>query len=205
MASCHQAAGTKSKGGFSMTDEKAGPDAPAEDIEAPVEARPNETSKKPYGGRNTSFGRTTIINRAEAPDHFIQATGKNKGRKAVNPALIKGLMQYIAVWDTPKDKKGKKRRFFRSNECVEYDMQMTPGTLSHCIRAMKQAGWLTRKFRGFDRTYEWILHWDVIWKDARAPFVSEAEKRKALERMEAGDGDEWGDWGRGRARWGRTT
>jgi hypothetical protein len=172
-----------------MTDETPGPEASAEDmpIEVSAKARPSQEAKLPYGGRNTSFGRTTLINLAKAPDHFIQKSGKNKGRHAVNPMHIKGLLQFIAVWDTPRDEKGKKRRFFRSNERVEYDMEMTPGTLSHCIKAMTQAGWLTRKFRGFNKPYEWILHWDVIWADARPAFVSKTEQRKALERMEAGD------------------
>jgi hypothetical protein len=65
-----------------MTDETPGPQAPAEEMpfKAPAKARPYQTSKKPWKNRNTSFGRTEIINLAEAPDHFIQATGKNKGR-----------------------------------------------------------------------------------------------------------------------------
>jgi hypothetical protein len=61
-------------------------DAP---FEAPEKARPDKSVKKTWD-RNSSFGRTEIINLAKAPDHFMQEKGKNKGRRIpVNPTFVK--------------------------------------------------------------------------------------------------------------------
>jgi hypothetical protein len=73
---------------------------------------------------------------------------------------------------------------------VAYEMEMTPGSLTHCIRALTQAGWLIRKFRGMGRPEAWILNWEVIGSIPRAPYVSEASARRKLAELEGAHEDE---------------
>jgi hypothetical protein len=135
------------------------------------------------------------------PDHFTaQITAKDKngnwvedasGKKVqvgtrinVGPQMVKHVLHYLAQWDALG------RRFYRSNNRVAHELEMPPRSLSNVIKALKEAGFLTRKSRSrLSKTYLWILHWDVIESSRRVRYVPPFDEQRELAELE-GLGDE---------------
>jgi hypothetical protein len=120
--------------------------------------------------RDTMRGRFTLINQACIPDHYTRATGKNKGRHNIRPALCKALLRYLSLWDNPGGQQ------FMSNERVAHEMEMPLGTLAHVSEALVETGMLSRESRGPGLTERWVLHWDAIESSNLAATSKQASK-----------------------------
>jgi hypothetical protein len=116
---------------------------------------PGKAAKKNYSPDST-VGRHEIINSAEMPTFYTQATGKRKGRHPIRPELAKALLQYLVPWDFTG------RPQYKSLERVAHEMKIPLSTLNHVVKALVEAGMLVRKFRAMGKTYQWIPQWDVI-------------------------------------------
>jgi hypothetical protein len=146
--------------------------------------------------RETILGRFEILNECRVPDHFTaQAAVKDEngnwvkdenGKKVqvsrhinVGPQMVKHVLHYLAQWDAMG------QRFYRSNKRVAHELEMPPRSLSNVIKALKEAGFLTRKRRSpLSKTYLWILHWDAIESSRRVRYIPPFDEERELEELE---------------------
>jgi hypothetical protein len=147
-----------------MTDKTAGPQAPEKP--KPKTANGEGALRDP----KSTVARHDLVNAAQMPTFYTQATGKRAGRHPIKVELAKALLQYLVPWDF----KGNQHK---TNAQVAYEMGMTLSTLNHVSKALVEAKMLVRKFQGMDKPRLWIPQWDVIATNPK-PWVDSGKKPK---------------------------
>jgi hypothetical protein len=137
------------------------------------ETNPVKRSAKKKKGRwtrDTDLGRYKLASCCRVPTSYIQSmdgttrSGENKGKAAkhagetfpVDTAIVKAILIAIAMYDDGK------QNVFPRNGWVAERTGLGDSSLANGIRALTQAGFLRKTGRGFKKSKNWWLNWDVI-------------------------------------------
>jgi hypothetical protein len=179
-----------------MTDKIPGPQAPEQS------KRKSASEKEPAEWlRETPMGRQEIVDELVGlPDHYVQnPDGKSKDGKPtkhagtripVPPQCVKAVLRCIAGWDKPG------AEFYRSNFNIAHCTGWPVSMVNKANLAMKQAGFLTKEWRGWDKPSYSFLDWDAIQRHRQRYCAKQGLKEKLptpSDDPDGGDDEQAGD------------